>query len=157
MLGVALVTAGQRAGTLVGMLPLTETTHALDVVSRYFGAMRCGDYEAGLRFFAEDVVVHVPGGSRHAGAHRGRDAVRGYFDAAIAVARDGGVQIDLVDMLASRTRVALVLDERFYVDGGVVEIRRVNVYRVSESEIAEVWIFEANQYEIDALFSAPRP
>jgi ketosteroid isomerase-like protein len=132
------------------MLPLSETTHAVDVVSRYFSAMRCGDYDAGLRFYAENALLNVPGHSRHAGTHRGRDAIRRYFEAALAAA-PAGVQIELVDMLASRTRVALVLHERFYVDGGVVEIQRANVYRVSDGEITEVRLFEANQYELDAL------
>jgi hypothetical protein len=36
-------------------------------------------------------------------------------------------------------------------DEGVVEIRRCNVYRVRREEIVEVWIFEANQYDVDVL------
>ncbi len=56
-------------------------------------------------------------------------------------------------MLESRERVALLLHERFALPDGDVEIRRANVYRVVAGAIVEVWIFEADQYEVDALFA----
>ena len=37
---------------------------------------------------------------------------------------------------------------------GPVEIRRCNVYRWEDGQIAEIWIFEADQYAVDALFGA---
>jgi ketosteroid isomerase-like protein len=119
---------------------------------RYIAAMRGGDWETGYGFYADDVVVHIPGRSRFAGTHRGRAAAVRYIESALAVVHDGGVQVELLDMLASEDRVALIVRERFTNDDGVVEIRRANVYRVRGEEIAEIWIFEANQYEVDALF-----
>jgi hypothetical protein len=59
--------------------------------------------------------------------------------------------VEPVDTLVSRERVALIVLERFTRDEGVVEIRRCNVYRVRGEEIVEVWIFEANQYDVDVL------
>ena len=56
-------------------------------------------------------------------------------------------------MLASEERVALLVRERFSRPRGAVEIRRANVYRLRGDRIAEVWIFEANQYEVDELFT----
>jgi ketosteroid isomerase-like protein len=129
------------------------TVPAVDLMNRYVAAVRRSDWETGFGFFAEDIVIHIPGRSRFAGTHRGRDAARRYIESAIAVAHDGGVEVELVDMLASRERVALIVDERFQRDDGVVEIRRANVYRIRGEEIAEIWIFEANQYEVDALFA----
>jgi ketosteroid isomerase-like protein len=131
----------------------TYTVPALDLMNRYVAAVQRGDWNMAFGFFAEDVVIHVPGRSRSAGVHRGRDAARRYIESAIAVVHDGGVEVELVDMLASRERVALIVDERFHRDHGIVEIRRANVYRIRGEEIAEIWIFEANQYEVDALFA----
>jgi ketosteroid isomerase-like protein len=130
-----------------------HTTPALELMSRYLAAMQRGDYETGFGFFAEDIVIQIPGRSRFAGVHRGRDAARRYIDSAIAVVHEGRVEVELVDMLSSRERVALIVDERFHTDDGVVEIRRANVYRLRGEEIAEIWIFEANQHEVDALFA----
>ena len=36
---------------------------AIDVMRRYLQAVQRGDWETGFGFFADDVVVHVPGRS----------------------------------------------------------------------------------------------
>ena len=56
-------------------------------------------------------------------------------------------------MLESRDRVALLLCEHFRLADREVEIRRANVYRIHDGEIAEIWIYEANQHDVDALFA----
>ena len=61
------------------------------------------------------------------------------------------MEVELIDTLASDERVLLMVRERFAADGGVVEIGRANVYTVRGDSIVEVWIFEANQYEVDEL------
>jgi uncharacterized protein len=131
----------------------TPTINPVELMNRYVTAMRSGDRDTGFGYFAEDIVVHIPGRSRFAGSHRGRDAARRYIESAVAVAHEGGVELELVDMLVSDERVALIVDERFHRDGGSVQIRRANVYRIRGGEIAEIWIFEADQYVVDALFA----
>jgi ketosteroid isomerase-like protein len=137
-----------------GGAPMSQahTSTPLDLMDRYVAAMQRGEWETGFGFFAEDIVLHIPGRSRFAGSHRGRDAARRYLESAVAVAHEG-VEVEVVDRLCSRERVALILLERFHRDGDVVEIRRANVYRVRGEEISEIWIFEANQAEVDALFA----
>jgi len=126
---------------------------ALDVMRRYLEAVQRGDWETGFGFFADDVVLHVPGRSSLAGEHRGRAAAEGYLQAALARSHGAQVEVELVDMLASKERVALIVRETFSRPGTAVEIRRANVYRLRGEQIAEVWIFEANQYEVDELFA----
>jgi uncharacterized protein len=131
----------------------SPTPSPLDVMRRYLAAMRGGDRETGYGFYAEDVVFHIPGRSRFAGTHRGREAAVRYIEGAIALSHRGNVELELVEMLAGEERVALIVRERFDRDDGVVEIRRCNVYRLRGEEIVEVWIFEADQYEVDALLA----
>ena len=107
-------------------------------MGRYLDAARSGDWETGFGFFADDVVLHVPGRSDLAGE--------------LARAHHAKVEVELVEMLIGEERVALIVKERFPRDEGVVEIRRANVYRVRAGKIDEVWIFEANQYEVDEFF-----
>src|SRR5262249_23664998 len=126
--------------------PARRKLTPLDLMRRYADAARRGDWEAGFGFFAEDVVVHVPGRSSLAGERRGRAAVREYIETAIARAHGGKVEVEMVDTLASAERVALFVKERFHLATGMVEIRRCNVYRIRHGEIVEVWIFEADQY-----------
>jgi ketosteroid isomerase-like protein len=127
----------------------------LDVMRRYIDAARRGDWETGLGYLADDVVLRVPGRSALAGEHRGRDAVRGYIDAALGLSHGGRVEVELVDMLAGDERVALIVRERFHRHGGIVEIGRTNVYRVLDEKIVEVWIFEEDQYAVDELLADP--
>ncbi len=133
-------------------MPQNETP--LDVIGPYLDVMRSGDRETGYTFFAEDVRFHIPGRSPFAGDHRGRDAAVHYIESAIALAEEGEVELELIDTLASRERVALLLHERCKRPGGVVDIRRANVYRIAGGKIVEVWIFEADQHAVDALFGA---
>jgi ketosteroid isomerase-like protein len=117
----------------------------------YIAAARSGDFTAAYRFYSEDIVGHVPGRSAFAGELRGREAVIGYIEHARALSRDADVQLHLVDMLASDERVALIVREVFHRPTGDVEIRRSNIYRVRGAQIVEISIYEANQYDVDAL------
>jgi ketosteroid isomerase-like protein len=127
---------------------------AIDVMRRYLEAVQRGDWRTGFGFFADDIVLHVPGRSSLAGEHRGREAAERYLQAALARAHGARVEVELV---ASEERVALVVRERFGRPGGAVEIRRANLYRLRGDQIVEVWIFEANQYEVDELLADPPP
>jgi hypothetical protein len=117
-------------------------------------ARRLGDR---FRLLRRRHRLHVPGRSSLAGEHRGRTAAEGYLRAALARAHGTDVTVELVDRLASEERVALIVRERFSRPEGAVEIRRANVYRLRGDRIAEVWIFEANQYEVDELFADDSP
>ena len=124
----------------------------LELMHDYIGAAKRGDWDVAAGYFADDVHIRIPGRSPLAGEHHGRDVARRYIETARALSRGHDVELDLVDMLASEQRVALLLRERFHTDTGPVDIRRCNVYRWSDGQIAEIWIFEADQYAVDALF-----
>jgi ketosteroid isomerase-like protein len=131
---------------------------ATDVMHRYVAAARRGDFDAAFAMFADDIAVRIPGRSAFAGEHRGREAAMAYINAARQVSRDHDIGVEVVDALTSDDRFALIVREVFHRDGRTVQIRRANVYRVVGDQIAEVWIFEADQYEADALMGAdPAP
>jgi ketosteroid isomerase-like protein len=119
---------------------------------RYLAAVQAGDWPAAFSLVADDVTVRVPGRSALAGEHRGRDAFVAYVEAALARAHGAEVDVELVDMLVSDERVALLVRERFGRGDDAVEIRRANVYTVRDDRIVEIWIFEADQYAVDELF-----
>jgi ketosteroid isomerase-like protein len=127
----------------------------LEVMQSYIAAMGRGDREAAYAHFADDIVGHVPGRSALAGERRGRDAVVGYIKAAVARAH-GNVELELIDTLVGAEHVALLVRERLGVEGDEVDFRRANVYRVRDDKIVEIWIFEGDQYAVDAyLADAP--
>jgi ketosteroid isomerase-like protein len=140
-------------GNLLTFFRWVESAGPAEVMRRYVDAMRRGDWDAGTAFFADDVVIRIPGRSEFAGEHRGRQAAVDYIAAAVARARGHEVELELVDTLVSRDRVALVVRERFGREEGALEISRVNVYRVRGDRIAEIAIFEGDQYEMDELMA----
>jgi ketosteroid isomerase-like protein len=126
---------------------------AADVMRSYVAAARRGDFDTAFGHFAEDIVVRIPGRSAHAGERHGRAEAMAYINAARALSQGHDVELDVIDTLTSEDRFALIVRERFHRDGEVVDIRRANVYRVRGEEIVEIWIFEADQYEVDALLA----
>jgi ketosteroid isomerase-like protein len=126
----------------------------IDLMRDYIACAHRGDWDTGYQYFADDIRIRIPGRSEMAGEHRGRDVAKDYIESARALSRGHDVELELVDMLASDERVALIVVERFHGEDGPVEIRRCNVYRWIDGRIAEIWIFEGDQYAVDALFGA---
>jgi uncharacterized protein len=124
--------------------------NARAVIDEYLAAMERGDRDAAVALYSEDVVMHVPGRSRFAGARRGREEVLAYLRAAVELAVRG-IEVELVDVLVGESdRVALLLRERLLGARGELVLRRANVYTVRDGRIAEIRIFEHDQYAIDA-------
>jgi uncharacterized protein len=117
----------------------------------YLAAAKRDDWDTAFGYFADDIVFHIPGRSGFAGEQRGRAAAVNYIQSVRDHCRDGEIELELIDMLASDQRVALLVRERFHGDGPPVEICRANVYRVQGDRIVEISIFEADQYIVDEL------
>jgi ketosteroid isomerase-like protein len=126
---------------------------ALDVMRRYLEAAKQGDWETASGLFADDILFQIPGRSRFSGEQRGKAAVMDYISTARELSHDADVELEVIDMLASDERVALLVRERFRRSDGVLDIRRANVYRIRDEQIVEVRIFEADQYEVDEMFA----
>jgi ketosteroid isomerase-like protein len=135
----------------------TPTSSATEVMTEYLASAKRGDWDAAYGLLAKDMTVHIPGESAFAGEHHGREAAIEYIQAIRNHFMSGGIELEVVDMLASEERVALLVRERFYGDGAPVTIRRANVYRVRGGEIVEISIFEADQYFVDAMVDEIRP
>jgi uncharacterized protein (TIGR02246 family) len=125
---------------------------AADVMTAYARAWESGDPERAWTFYADDVVMRLPGRGQLAGEHRGREAVVGAIKALLARTGDVSVDVEVLDRLVSGDRVALVLRETVVRGDERLELRRVNVYRVEAGKITEIDIYEANQHEVDAFF-----
>jgi uncharacterized protein len=121
-----------------------------ELITEYLTAARAGDWDTAFGYFADDIVFRVPGRSRFAGERRGKEAAVDYIQSFREHYGEGEIEVELIDMLVSDDRVALLVRERFLADE-TIEIRRANVYRVRDGAIAEITIFEGDQYTVDAL------
>lgn len=123
-----------------------------EVVAAYAAAWERGDPEAAWEFYADHVVMHLPGRGSLAGAHEGRDAVVAAIQALLARTSTLSAEVEVLDRLVSGERVALVLREAVVRGDEWLELHRVNVYRVEFGKITEIDVFEADQYDVDEFF-----
>ena len=118
----------------------------------YAAAWERGDPESAWAYYADDLVMQLPGRGPLAGTHSGRRAVIGAIQELLARTGDATAEVEVLDRLVSDDRVAMVLREVVSRGDEHLELRRVNVYTVVEGKITEIHIFEANQYEVDEFF-----
>jgi ketosteroid isomerase-like protein len=123
-----------------------------EVIAAYGFAWERGDPEAAWAFYADDVVMRLPGRGSLAGTHEGRDAVIAAIRSLLDRTSTTSAEVEVLDRLVSGNRVAMVLREAVSRGAEHLELRRVNVYRVAGDRITEIDIFEANQYEVDEFF-----
>jgi hypothetical protein len=125
---------------------------ASEVMAEYAAAWEAGDTETAWSFYADEVVMHLPGRGSLAGEHRGSSAVIAAIRALLARTSDLSVEVEVLDRLVSGNRVALVLREVVTRGDTRLELGRVNVYRINAGKIVDIDIYEANQYEVDDFF-----
>ncbi|MFD4637518.1 nuclear transport factor 2 family protein [Lentzea sp. NPDC058436] len=127
-------------------------TTPLAVVTAYFEALESGDLATVAAQFADDVVWHQPGDNQFSGLHRGSDAVGAMIGGMMAVSEGTfslrrnaplGVNGDLVagSVHWTATRPGAEMD-------GV----GVDLMRVVDGKVAEVWLFTADPAEEDAFW-----
>jgi uncharacterized protein len=122
-----------------------------ELMTDYLAAAKRGDWDTAFGFLADDLLIHIPGRSAFAGRRLGKEATVDYIQTIRERYPDGGIELEVVDMLTSEERAVLLVRERFHGEGPPVEIRRANVYRVKDGKVVEVSIFEADQYVVDEL------
>jgi ketosteroid isomerase-like protein len=126
----------------------------IELIQRYSAALSAGKAADALPFYAEDLVLHIPGRSRHAGTFRGQDAVLAYYTRMFRDT-DGKFQpLGVDDILASDTHAASLVRWRVERDGRTLDIDRVVIYRIEDGRIAEIWVRDWDQYGYDELFAA---
>ena len=118
---------------------------------RYAEAWKANDIATVLAMYHEDFVLHYFGESPLAGDHVGRDAAIATLMEATTRSRR---QLDAIeDVLGGDTYAAIIARE------GVGEplrvVRRVFLYTVRDSKLAECWLFDEDQRFVDRLWSAP--
>jgi ketosteroid isomerase-like protein len=129
----------------------------IDLMKRYSAALQAGQAAEALPFYAEDLVLHIPGRSRHAGTYRGQEAVLEYYT---RVFRDTEGRFEVLgvdDILASDRHAAVIVRWRLGRGDRSIEIDRFVVYRIEDGRIAEIWVRDLDQYAYDDLFPIKEP
>jgi 2'-5' RNA ligase len=101
---------------------------------------------------ADDVVWHVPGRSRIAGEHRGRDAVLAYLGLRRQMT-DATFRVSVHGLATIAGRVVQLAGGRAEREGRELAWETVGIFRVREGRIAECWLVPFDQHAFDEIWA----
>jgi uncharacterized protein len=122
------------------------------IVRGYMEAFLGGDFDAAQRFLADDVALHVPGRNPLSGAYRGRDEVV-HFLRQMGQLTGGTLEFEIRDVLANEHHVVVLFNPSGNRPGKVWGSRAVSVYRLANSAIEEITVYQHDLYAFDAFMS----
>jgi len=124
-----------------------------EVAKAYFDALGAGDMKRLSTIFADDIVWHQPGTGALSGTYRGLDEVFSLFKKFMERS-DGSFLIDEVgDIMENCDLVSVVLHFSARRAGAGISMQGVDVMRIDNGKLAEVWLFSSDQEAEDRFWS----
>jgi uncharacterized protein len=125
----------------------------IKILQTYVNSLSKGDMETVGKLLADDVIWHQPGGSHLSGLHTGKQKLfehLGKFmqlsDNTFRVSKVGSVMANDDMVSATLHFMAERQDRTLSMDG-------VDVMRIADGTIKEVWLFSSDQAAEDAFWS----
>jgi ketosteroid isomerase-like protein len=124
----------------------------LAVTTRYFEALESGDFATVAAQFADDIVWHQPGSNRFSGAHRSADAVGAMIGGMMSVSEGTFTLRRNAPLMVNGDIVAAPVHWTAKRSGAEMDGVGVDLMRVADGKIVEVWLFTADPAEEDAFW-----
>src|SRR5687768_9712069 len=129
-------------------------TSPLAVITRYFDALESGDFATVSATFADDIVWHQPGANRFSGVHRGAAAVGDMIGGMMTVSEGTFTLQRNAPLMVNGSTVAAPVRWTAKRSGAEMDGVGVDLMRVEDGKIVEVWLFTADPAEEDAFWGA---
>ncbi|MGO4489965.1 nuclear transport factor 2 family protein [Microbacterium sp. 2RAF4] len=130
---------------------------AIDVVAQYGAAMAAGDMEALSATFHPDAVWHQPGANQLSGDHVGPDAIIAHLgrfmqlsEGTFALETDSATESGA--LVSATVRFRAQRQGRDDLDQHVLDQHGVDVFRVADGRIVEVWLMSEDQEAEDRFW-----
>jgi uncharacterized protein len=127
-----------------------DASSKAEVMKRYVEAFKRRDWEVATAFWAEDIVLHAQGRNPLAGDFFGKQA---FLDHVGRVSAQLGGTIELVEvyevLVGAEHAVALLKGQAVRGERSL-EFDRVNVYRLQDGKIVELWSYD-DPYAVDEI------
>ena len=127
-------------------------TTPLTVVTTYFEALESGDLATVAAQLAEDVVWHQPGENQFSGVHRGSEAVGAMIGGMMAVSEGTFSLKRSAAPLVNGELVAASVHWTGTRSGAAMDGDGIDLMRVVDGKVVEVWLFTADPAEEDAFW-----
>ncbi|NKE60026.1 nuclear transport factor 2 family protein [Lentzea sp. PSKA42] len=122
------------------------------VATTYFEALESGDFATVAAQFADDVVWHQPGANRFSGVHHGSAAVGEMIGGMMTVSEGTFTLKRNAPLMANGSIVAATVHWTAKRSGAEMDGVGVDLMRVADGKVAEVWLFTADPAEEDAFW-----
>lgn len=128
------------------------TSSGIDIARTYFQAVQTGDMAALGDLLDADIVWHQPGANQFSGVHKGRDAVFQMLGGMMESSR-GTFAIDGIHtLMANGDLVAATIHFAGRREGAAMSMDGVDLLRITDGKISEVWLFSADQSAEDTFW-----
>jgi uncharacterized protein len=107
----------------------------------------------GHRLLADDVVLHAAGRHPLAGEFAGKQAFLDAYTKTLAALGGTVEAVAIQDLLVGPERAVALVRERATRGEQVLEFDRVNVYRLRDGQIVEIWSYDFDPYALDAFWA----
>lgn len=127
-----------------------------DIARNYFEAVQTGDLGTLGKLLDEDVVWHQPGANRFSGVHNGRDAVFALIGQMMQ-ASNGTFAIDnLYSLMGNGDLISATIHFAGQGTSGSMSMDGVDLLRLTDGKIVEMWLFSSDQAAEDAFWGPSR-
>ena len=127
---------------------------AIDVIGQYGAAMAAGDMEALAATFGADAVWHQPGSNQLSGDHVGPAAIVAHLGRFMQLS-GGTFALEPESVTESGDLVSMTVRFRARRDGqDDLDQHGVDVFRVADDRIVEVWLMSEDQAAEDRFWDA---
>ena len=124
----------------------------IEIVRDYFEAVATGNIPKLPELLSETLVWHQPGASDLSGTYKSRDAVFGLIGQFMERSQ-GTFKFDSIgNILANGDFVAVTLNFSGKRDGRSMAMAGIDVLRIENGKIQEVWLFSDDQAAEDAFW-----
>ena len=124
-----------------------------EILKRYVEALERKHLQAASAFWAEDIVVHVQGRNPFAGEFVDKRSFLEYHRGLFAELGGTMELVEVHDVLVGAMHAVAWVKERAVRGERSLELDRVNVYRLQEGKIVEIWSYDSDPYALDEFWS----
>lgn len=123
----------------------------LKLLDRWLKSMAAADFDAARPLMADDVSLHMTGRSPFSGAYWGKDSAVDVLQEMYDVCGGTDEFLGVVDKMASDEHAFARVRKRMSCDGRTLQYTRDEFYTIRGGKIAEAWLTDDEQYDVDQL------
>ncbi len=129
-------------------------SHRVELIQKYFDALSKGDFETVGSLFSNNLVWHQPGKGVLSGTIKGKENVFAHLGNFPKLS-NGTFMIDKVDYITGNNNlVAASIHFKASSEKGSMQMKGVDLFRIEDNLIQEVWLFSENIDAEDEFWKA---